>query len=84
MTDYEPPTTLGAELLQRARANGMTSEELAHLLNTPVRGILAITDQAELDRYPVATLRTLADRLQLSWPAWLSPGPDDSPTRTSR
>jgi hypothetical protein len=79
MTNHEPPGTLGAELLQRARANGMTSEELAALLNTPVRGILAITDRAELDRYPVAALRTLAERLQLPWPAWLSPGSDEFP-----
>ncbi|WP_028183419.1 hypothetical protein [Salinispora arenicola] len=68
-----PAASFGAALLQRARAHGLTSEELAALLNTPVHRIRAMTSNADLDPLPVATLRTLAEQLHLPLPDWLTP-----------
>jgi hypothetical protein len=66
-------STFGTALLQRARDHGVTSEELAALLNTPVHRIRAMTSSADLDPLPVATLRVLAEQLHLPLPDWLTP-----------
>jgi hypothetical protein len=67
-----PPAVFGATLLQRARDQGLTGEELAALLNTPLHRVRSMTSSADLDQFSVATLRALAEHLQLPLPAWLT------------
>ncbi len=77
MTSLE---TFGVDLLARARAHGMTGEELASLLGIPVSRIRVLTSPEALGNHPARVLRILAERLDLPWPEWLTspqewPGP---------
>jgi hypothetical protein len=72
MTDPADPETYGRRLLARARAHGMTGEELATLLGISVPRIRTLAGPAALDHHTSAVLRTLADRLDLPWPGWLT------------
>jgi transcriptional regulator with XRE-family HTH domain len=74
--------TYGAELLARARDHGMTGEELATMLGLSVPKIRTLAGPEQLERHPVAALRTVAERLGLPWPGWLTaqqPWPDPLP-----
>jgi transcriptional regulator with XRE-family HTH domain len=66
------PATFGAELLARARAHGMTGEELASLLGISVPRIRTLPGPQALANHPAGVLHTLAERLDLPWPAWLT------------
>ena len=68
----DPATSYGNQLLTRAREHGMTSEELATLLGIPISTIRALTGPDTLDNHPAEVLRTLAERLDLPWPDWLT------------
>ncbi|MFK4243867.1 hypothetical protein ACI2KV_13405 [Micromonospora chokoriensis] len=69
------PVTFGADLLTRARDHGLTSEELADLLGIPAARIRALPGPEALNHLPGALLRTLAERLDLPWPDWLTTPP---------
>jgi transcriptional regulator with XRE-family HTH domain len=71
----EQPSTFGRDLLARARARGVTGEEVATLLGLPVATIRQLSGAHELDRHAAATLRALARRLDLPWPPWLDTAP---------
>ena len=62
----------GRDLLARARARGVTGDEVAALLGLPVATIRRLSGAHELDSHATATLRALAERLDLPWPAWLT------------
>lgn len=66
------PATFGAGLLARAREHGMTSEDLADLLGFSIAHVRALPGPAALDNHPAVVLRTLAERLDLPWPGWLT------------
>lgn len=70
-----PPPTFGFDLLARARARGVTSDEVATLLGLPVAAIRRLTGPHDLDQHAAATLRALAERLDLPWPDWLTTDP---------
>jgi transcriptional regulator with XRE-family HTH domain len=81
------PATFGAGLLARAREHGMTSEDLADLLGFSVAHVRALPGPAALNNHPAMVLRTLAERLDLPWPGWLTtenswPDPPTSDERT--
>lgn len=69
----EQPPTFGRDLLARAR--GVTGDEVAALLGLPVATIRRLSGAHELDSHATATLRALARRLDLPWPAWLDTAP---------
>ncbi|MEV6348370.1 hypothetical protein [Actinoplanes sp. NPDC051851] len=73
-----PPSTFGRDLLAHARANGVTSSEVAALLALPVAAVAALTGPDDLDHHSAATLRVFAGRLGLPWPEWLTTGPGSS------
>ena len=66
------PATFGAGLLARAREHGMTSEDLANLLGFSIAHVRALPGPAALNNHPAVVLRTLAERLDLPWPGWLT------------
>ncbi|MEN3308948.1 MAG: hypothetical protein V7603_5150 [Micromonosporaceae bacterium] len=87
MTDPNAPIpALGQQLLQRARAHGMTGEELGILLGLSVAQIRVIASLETFDHYPARVLRKLAERLDLPWPDWLTTTPawPDPPHRDTR
>ena len=74
-----PAGTFGQDLLARARSRGVTSDEVAALLALPVGDIRRLTSPTDLDQHAAATLRALAERLDLPWPDWLTPEPRQLP-----
>jgi hypothetical protein len=73
------PPTFGRDLFTRARARGVTSEEVATLLALPVAAIRRLTSPNDLGQHTTATLRALAARLDPPWPSWLTPEPEWPP-----
>ena len=67
------PTTFGQYLLDTARVNGITADEIAELLQMTIHGIRQLTGPADLGQHRLAVVRALAGRLHLPWPAWLDP-----------
>jgi hypothetical protein len=73
------PPAFGRDLFTRARARGVTSEEVATLLALPVAAIRRLTSPNDLGQHTTATLRALAARLDPPWPSWLTPEPEWPP-----
>jgi hypothetical protein len=73
------PEALGPYLLRRARAHGMTGEALGVLLGLSVPQIRALTSADQLQHHPGRILRTVAERLDLPWPDWLTANADPWP-----
>lgn len=71
----EQPPTFGHDLLAHARARDVTGDEVAALLGLPVATIRRLSAAHQLDRHSAATLRALAQRLDLPWPQWLGTVP---------
>jgi hypothetical protein len=68
-------STFGQDLLDRAREHGITGDDLAILLRLPLDTIRRLTGPAALDHHRAAVLHRLAERLDLTWPGWLTTPP---------